>query len=85
MSSRSLRGFLAGSLVTAFLSLGGPVSGEAAALSGIPDAASLWGRAWQWLAEQIASAAEEPAAQAPPEPTAEGDRIDAGWTLDPDG
>ena len=84
MSSRSLRGVLAGSMVTAFLSLGGPVSGEAARFQ-VPDAPSLWGRAWQWITAQIAPAEEETAVPAPPEAAAEGDRIDAGWILDPNG
>ena len=47
MSSRSLRRVLAGSLVTAFLSLDHPVLALA----------------WQWLTEQMAPADEKPAAE----------------------
>jgi len=83
-SSRSLRGVLAGSVVTAFLSLGDPASGVAAP--------SWWDCAWQWIAAQLssvepssASPAAEPAAPAPPEGVAGESQPDAGWTLDPDG
>jgi len=85
MSSTSLRGVLAGSLVTAFLSLGNPASGEAAS--------SWWGCAWQWIAAQLSAAqpsstspaAEEPTAPAPPEAVAGESQYDAGWILDPNG
>lgn len=82
MSSRSLRRVLVGSLVTAFLSLGGPVSGEAADVLEMPDVSSLWVRTCEWLMAQISPVEEEPAAA--PSPEAAADR-DAGWMLDPNG
>ena len=87
MSSRSLRRVLAGSLVTAFLTLGSPVSGEAAELFASPDVSSFWVRAWQWLTEQISQAEpeQEHAAFAATEAPAERDASDAAWTLDPNG
>jgi hypothetical protein len=85
MSSRSLRRVLAGSLVAAFLSLSGPVSGEAADLLEVPDAPSAWLLAWQWLTDQILPAEEgEPDAAASAEVAAESGS-DAGWVLDPNG
>jgi len=83
MSSRSLRGILAGILITSFLSLVGPIPGEAAGFRDEPAAPSLWVRAWQWLAEQIAPA--ETVASALTEATTGQDRSDAGWIMDPDG
>jgi hypothetical protein len=83
MSSRSLRCVLAGSLITAFLSLGGPAAGEASAFFAMPEAPSVWVRAWQWLTAQIAEAEEEGAA--PAVPAVEAERGDAGWILDPNG
>lgn len=89
MSSRSFRRVLVGSLVTAFLILGGPVSGEAADLFESPDVSSFWARAWQWLTEQISQAEQEraafTAASGAAEAPAERDGSDAAWTLDPNG
>lgn len=84
MSSRSLRRVLAGSLVAAFLSLGGPVAAKAADLSERSEASPLWVQAWQWLTEQMSLTEEQPGAAAPAESPA-GSNSDAGWTLDPDG
>ena len=84
MSSRSLRRVLVASLVTAVLSLGGPVSGEAADVLEMPDVSSLWSRACQWLMAQISPVEEEPAAAISPETAAERNS-DAGWMLDPNG
>jgi len=84
MSSRSLRRVLAGSLVTAFLALSGPISAEAADLFESSEAASLWVQACQWLMAQISPVDEKPAAVSS-ETTAEEDDSDAGWTLDPNG
>lgn len=69
MSSRTLRRVLAGTLVAASLSLGGPASGEAAGFVVAAEESSLWAVAWQWLTEQILA----------------GSRPDAGWIIDPDG
>jgi len=82
MSPRSLRRVLVGSLVTAFLSLGGPLSAEAADFLEMPDVSSLWVRACEWLMAQISPAEEAPAAAPPAEAAAE---RDAGWMLDPNG
>lgn len=84
MSSRSLRRVLAGSLVTTFLVLSCPVSGEAADLFESHEAASLWVQAWQWLMAQISPAQEETDSAASEEAAAERDS-DAGWMLDPNG
>ena len=83
MSSRTLRRVLAGTLVAASLSLGGPVSGEAAGFFATAEEPSLWVLAWQGLTEQIL---EEPVGAA--EPATAGlaeSRGDAGWIIDPDG
>lgn len=82
MSSRSLRCVLAGSLITAFLSLGGPAAVEASDLPALSSPPSFWVLAWEWLTAQIPRAEEgaEPSA-----PAAEAERSDAGWILDPNG
>ena len=79
----SLRRVLAGSLVTAFLTLGSPVSGQAAHLFASPDVSSFWALAWQWLVAQISPAEEAAAATSAKDAAVSGS--DAGWTLDPDG
>lgn len=73
MTSRSLRRVLAGTLVTAFLSVEGPVPGVAAGFSAAPAAPAVLVLAWQWLAAQI-FLLEESAGSS-----------DAGWVIDPDG
>jgi hypothetical protein len=83
MSSQSLRRVLAGSLILAFLFLGGPAAGEASDFFAMSGAPSFWARAWQWLAAQIPLVEEEGAA--PVTPAAESEKGDAGWTLDPNG
>ena len=80
MSSQTLRHVLAGTLLTAFLSLGGPAPAEASVFWTEPEGGSFWACAWQWLTAQIFQVEEEPAATA-----AGSDRSDAGWILDPNG
>jgi hypothetical protein len=83
MSSRTLRRVLAGILVAASLSLGGPVSGEAAGFFATAEEPSFWALAWQWLTEQIV---EEPAESVQPATAGLAEsRGDAGWIIDPDG
>lgn len=82
MSSQSLRRVLAGTLLTAFLSLGGPAAAEASAFWAWPGAGSFWAGAWQWLTAQIFQAADE---EVPVVTAAGSDRSDAGWILDPNG
>jgi hypothetical protein len=82
MSSQSLRRVLAGTLVTAFLSLGGPAAGEASGFLARPEPLSFWACAWQWLMAQISQAEEE---RVPAPAAVESDRNDAGWILDPNG
>lgn len=80
--SQSLRRVLAGTLLTAFLSLGGPAAAEASAFFARPEAGSFWACAWQWLTAQIFQVEEE---SAPAAAAVESDRSDAGWILDPNG
>jgi hypothetical protein len=80
--SQSLRRVLAGTLLTAFLSLGGPAAAEASAFFVRPGAESLWAYAWQWLTAQIFQVEEE---RVPATAAVESDRNDAGWILDPNG
>ena len=82
MSSQSLRRVLAGTLLTAFLSLGGPAAAEATAFFAQPAAESFWACAWQWLTARIFQMEDE---RAPAIAAVESDRSDAGWILDPNG
>lgn len=81
MSFRTLRCILSGTLVTAILSLGGPVSGEAAGFFEASETPVFWVRAWHWLAAQISPAEAEMAVPAEENHSTQ----DAGWVIDPDG